>query len=257
MNGQSIRFDLKGEKISPSDLRIGKLAEFLEAFEDLIVSVASENRENITKETISLSLTNIASGSIALEISSKLDEIVIPSYERISIAIKNNSPETLPNSSREPLKKIVNFLKQQNVQAELLIVNGTSRKLAILTPDFLLPKTSWLSGSTIIFGEIVRVGGVEPRVEIKTINGKTLYCKFPKELATQLGNRLYSITGLRGQAKWSTPEHEIVEFDVEGVTPYGDIPLNEALRGLGEIAGEHYSDIDDVTGYISSLRGEE
>jgi hypothetical protein len=136
------------------------------------------------------------------------------------------------------------------------VVNGKPKTLATLTPDFEIPKPGYITGQTTIYGEVVRVGGVEPKVEIKTIAGQTLYCPFELKLASQLGALLYQLIGLDGDARWNTQSFEIEDFRVTGISEYRDISLIDAFQSLSAIAGRYYSDIDDVIGYVDDLRRE-
>lgn len=246
-----------GENLAPESLRASKLAEILLSTEDLLASVSLENHEGLTKEQLLVSLVQITTGSIGLQFTSSLPEVVDPAFERVAKAIQENRPADLPVKSREPLAKLIGFLRQNNAIAEMNFVNGSIRHLATLTSEFSLPKRALISGITTIYGEIVRVGGKDPTVEFTPINGTTIYCQFGKELAAELGSRLYKIAGLIGEAEWDFDLNKLISFNVTGITPYESVPIDKAFHDLQEIAGKYFDDIPDVNAYIEELRRDE
>jgi hypothetical protein len=246
-----------GENISPENIRIGEIAVILDAIENVLLSVVAQEHEGLTKENLTIGLHSVNAGSLGLQFTSKLPEVVTPAFEQVAVSIRNRTIENIPFESIKHFEKILSFVKSHQAQADFIVINGKSKNLATLTADFELPKPGFISGETTIYGEIVRVGGVEPKVEVKTISGKTLYCPFEFELASQLGALLYQLVGLDGDARWNTQNFEIEDFRVTGISDFRNTPLVEAFQSLSEVAGIYYSDLDDVTSYIADLRGEE
>ena len=100
----------------------------------------------------------------------------------------------------------------------------------------------------------MRVGGKEPKVEIETIDGLTLFCDATVEITTQLGSKLYQTVGLTGTAQWDLTLTDIENFKISGVTEYEKVPLRQAFDELANIARGYYEDIKDVDRYISGVR---
>lgn len=109
---------------------------------------------------------------------------------------------------------------------------------------------------TTIYGRIVRVGGVDPRVAIEQSSGKTIYCRVKDEvLARKLGERLYYWAGLFGLATIDSDSLGILDFRVDGITQYdGSVTISEAFNQLKSLAGKYYEDVSDVQKYVSDLR---
>lgn len=252
-----LELHFSGENISPDNIRIGEIATILDAFENVLLSIITEEHPTLTKESLTIGLHRINEGSLGLQFTSKLPEVVNPAFYKTAHSIKSGTGENLPPESFPYFEKILSFVKKHQAQADFIVTNGRVEKLATLTPDFELPKPIYLIGQTTIFGEIVRVGGVEPKVEVKAISGQTIYCPFDISLASQLGSLLYQLVGLEGEARWDSRTHEIVDFLVTGISPYRNTPLLEAFQSLSEIAGKYYEEVDDVTGFIAELRGDE
>ncbi len=243
-----------GENISPESIRIGEIAVILDAIENVLLTVVAQKHEGLTKDILTIGLHNINPGSLGLQFTSRLPEIVTPAFEQVATSIQSGTIDNMPFESLNHFEKILSFVKKHQAQADFIVVNGKSKNLATLTPDFELPKPGHITGQTTIYGEIVRVGGVEPKVEVKLISGQTLYCPFDFELASQLGVLLYQMVGLDGDARWNTQNFEIEDFRVTGISDYRNVPLSDAFQSLSEIAGDYYSNVDDVTAYIADLR---
>lgn len=246
-----------GENISPESIRIGEIAVILDAIENVLLTVVAKEHEGLTKEILTIGLHNINAGSLGLQFTSRLPEVVTPAFEQVAISIRSGAIENIPFESLNHFEKILSFVKRHQAQADFMIINGKSNTLATLTPDFEIPKQVYIAGQTTVYGEIVRVGGVEPKVEVKTISGQTIYCPFEIELASQLGALLYQLVGLDGVARWNAKNFEIEEFRVTGVSEYRNGSLIDAFQSLSEIAGKYYDDVADVIGYISELRRED
>lgn len=246
-----------GPDITPESIRIGEIAIILDAIENVLLTIVSEEHKGLTKEILTIGLHNVTTGSLGLQFTSRLPEIVTPAFEEVAKSIQMGTGVNLPVESLNHFEKILSFVKRRQALADFVVVNGKSKTLATLTPDFEIPKPVYLTGQTRIFGQIVRVGGVEPKVEVKTISEKTLYCPFEIELASQLGARLYQLVGLDGVARWNAQNFEIEEFRVTGISEYQNSSLLDAFQSLSEIASEYYEDVDDVISYIAELRGEE
>jgi len=102
---------------------------------------------------------------------------------------------------------------------------------------------------------VVRVGGKEPKVEIETIDGLTLFCDASLEITTKLGSKLYQTVGLTGTAQWDYSLINIESFKISGVTDYERVSLRQAFNELANLTRGYYAEIKDVDNYISELRG--
>jgi hypothetical protein len=93
---------------------------------------------------------------------------------------------------------------------------------------------------------------------IETVDGLTVYCDMESEnLARELGERLYTWVSLKGKAKWDTQSLQLEDFKIAEVAEYGRISITRAFSELSSIAGQYYTNITDVEGYIASLRSQE
>lgn len=243
-----------GKAITPENVRAGELADLLKSVEEIFFSVANKKHRDLRKEQLLISLVNLRSGSLEMQFSTALPEIVLPAVETFASIIARRDFQDFPIDAREPYEQFVKFLKNHEGQADILVKNGESRVLATITPELTLPEPAIIRGETVIYGEIVRVGGVRPKVEVKTWQGKTLFCDFRKNLASTLGSMLYKMVGLRGVAAWNSQTLELVAFDVQEVIEYQNTSLTESFRLLREAVDGAYDHVDNAVEYVSKLR---
>src|SRR5690606_38320829 len=91
------------------------------------------------------------------------------------------------------------------------------------------------------------------------LNGARLDCNVTERddlaVARQLGRRLYTEIGVKGEASWDLRDMSVVFFRIDELLDYQATPLPEALDNLYEIAGQHFEAIDALDTFIADLRG--
>ncbi len=251
---ENIGLRLTGMK--PSDIRAGELAKIIVAFEDMIASTVHRTRPQISKDELGVGLIKIEDKSIGLEFSTKLPELTIDAYNVITDSVSNESFLSLSTETLKSLREIHSFIKSKNCEGELFSRNGKTVLKALLLPSTEIPQHPVMKAQTVIYGRILRVGGVDPRVMVEHSSGKTIFCRVKDEaLARKIGERLYMWAGLKGSATLDSDSLEILDFKVETVTEYeGSLSLSDSISQLKTLAGEYYADINDVEDYVSSLR---
>lgn len=247
-----IRFTGSGMK--PGSIRSKELAEIIEAFEDMIVSVVLNDNPELQKESVIIGLINIKDESIGLQFDPNLEELTIPAMSQITQSFATHNFSHLPSATAKPAQKIVSFVKKYQCEAELRIHNGQSELKAVITPSTEIPITLPLTGETTLYGEIKRVGGVEPKVTLKTIDGQTVYCEVSQELAKELGHRLYTQVALYGEAQWSADTLQLEGFRIKSELDYKETPIAEAFAELRDVLGDSFDDIEDVQEFVTDLR---
>lgn len=255
MSKEFIGLRLTGMK--PSDIRAGELAKIIISFEDMIASTVKRDRPKITKDELGVGLVKIENKSIGLEFSTKLPELAISAYDTITDSVANEKYLDLSGETLQSLREIHSFIKTKNCEGELFSRNGKTVLKAILLPSTEIPQHPKVTAQTVVYGRIVRVGGVDPRVMVEQASGKTVFCRIRDEgLARKLGERLYTWAGLEGFATLDSDSLEILDFRVESLTDYeAPSSLTDAFAQLKELAGKYYDGIDDVEKYVSDLRG--
>lgn len=250
---------LAGKDISPDKVRAGEISEIIAAVENMIASIVSAKHPQITKEDIIVGIINIKDKSVGLQFSSQLPELTWPAFSIIASSVATGEFSSLPSGSIKALQQISAFTRRKQCVAELISHTGDSRLLATIGPDTKIDDVPLIKGETVIYGQLIRIGGRTPRAMIETVDGQTIYCEIEKGLATSLGEKLYSQVGLQGIAKWNAKTLSLEEFFIANLTDYQDKKVYQATQDLSRVIGKYFSAIKDVNKYVSRLRedGEE
>ena len=250
----TLEITLTGEGMSPGKIRSREIAEVIEAIEDMVASMVIRAHPELKKESIVVGLSNIRRGSISLEFSPNLLELTLPATRLITKSISENNFGVLPSNTITSLKKLSAFTRRHNCNAEFFAQNGKLESLAILTPETTIPEMYPLSGETTLHGEITRVGGAEPKIQFRTLDGKIIYCNTRKSIAQKAGAKLYTTVALRGLAEWNSETFEIENFHVVDIANYEEVTPSEAFEQLAELIGDQIDQIEDVDLFISEVR---
>lgn len=149
--------------------------------------------ENSTLEETNLvvvGLTQVVKGSLSLEFSSSIPNKIIPAFRKITTSINEGKFYDLPTSSIKSLQSISHFLQKHQYLGQFLLMNGKREILASITPEMKFELPEMLTGETILYGEVVRVGGKIPKVWLDVKNGdktRIVDCDVGQNIAETLG----------------------------------------------------------------------
>lgn len=243
--------------LKPHTLRSKEIGELITAFEAAIAATVVDHDSDIRREHVAVPLVSIQDESVGFAFTPNLPDLTYPALFRIADAFASNQFSKLPNQALEPLRVIVRFVKIRGCNAELKIAHDQQEVSIAITPDTNIEAAIAVEGETVLYGQVIRTGGVDPKVEIKTISGKALFCSTTEEITLQLANRLYQQVGVLGHAKWNYETLEIKEFRIIKVLPYAHTPISEAFGSLRKVAAGAFDTIKDVDQYINSIRYDE
>jgi hypothetical protein len=249
---------LSGGDVSPRNVKAGDIADVIKAVEGMIESVIFKQRQvTLPKETPIVCLTRIDdAASIRLDFTSTVPQHVFPAFQTIATAINTGEFKDLPRASLNALEVLQQFTLKRNCVAKFVRRNGKTDVIAEITASTHIERGQSFKGETVLYGEIIRVGGREPAVMLQTFDGQVIFCKVPKDIALKLGEKLYRAVGLRGIAQWDAGTSSLEDFHVTHITAFEDRPIAEAMKDIAEIARRYYDDVTDADEYVSSIRGE-
>lgn len=253
MENELIEIRLAGTDIIPGLVRSKELADIIESVEEMIASLIAKNNPDIKKDEVIIGLTNIKDGSVRLRFSSSLQSLTLTAFLTIGQAITSNSFELLPSSTIKSLQKISSFSKKHNCTIGLHSLNNQDIE-AYIKPDMNIQMKEPVSGETTIYGKILRVGGKKPKASVETIEGDTIYCDLDINLAKKLGQDLYNLTALSGDATWNAHDFKIESFTIKSKGIYENKSTSSATNELSNIIGQYFNNITDVNEFVSSIR---
>ncbi len=251
-----IEVSFTGQDIRPETVKAGDVAEILVAIEDMLETRIFQDHPELDKDQLIIGLVNIKPESLDLQFRSPIPEYAQKAFREVGHSVKTGDTISLPPKSRNALTNIVRFTRNKKCTTDLIISSNGSREILVtITPETMVENPPLLRGDTTVYAKVVRTGGKEPKVELETVDGRTLFCDAPLEITKFLGTKLYQIVGLIGIAEWDSELNNIEQFSIKDVTDYEKIPLKEAMHVLAEATKTYYADIDDVEQHISTLRG--
>ncbi|MFO7799594.1 MAG: hypothetical protein R6V22_07460, partial [Rhodohalobacter sp.] len=173
-----------GDHISPGSFSAKELGHLLIDIEKSVSALAGITED--PDETDLISLKEITNESAGLHFYSDRPSVNDACILLIN-AVDKKDFTGLPRRSFEGIKHISKLAKAKKCDAELK--NRTSNTTAIATlkesDNLIFPEDVLLKDTKDFYGEITRVGGVEPRVQFKTFSGTTHHADVSKELARQ------------------------------------------------------------------------
>lgn len=246
---------IRGADFTPANTPIADLFHVLSETEKAIRSLALAARPG--QSDLVLNLLSISFGSNVCTVTSNRPAEAREAFERWSGALRDRHFDRLPSPARESALALKTFAEKRGASVGFARDRNDEASIAWVTPDTpisLLNPTVY--GETTVFGEIIRVGGREPKIGLTTSNG-FLTCEADRSIARLLGGRLYEVVGLEGTAQWDPADWSIRSFRVSRVLDYVPTPILEAITLLAEAAGpDAWADEDDIVAAIREYRGE-
>lgn len=253
-----IEIRLVGEGVAPGLIRSKEIAEVITAVEEMIAAMVERENPDVKADEILVGLSAVTGGSMTLVFTPNMEALTVPAAEMVMGAIAARQFDTLPHRSLAALRSLHSFTRQHQAVTEFRTLNGASVLLAEITPQTTIPEPALVTGITTLYGDILRVGGSEPKVQFRSISDQELiYCIATREMTRQAAVRLYERVGLRGEAVWDAETWELVSFKIEEILDYEDVGLVQAFAELREIVGAYFDQIDDVDAFVEQLRSAE
>lgn len=162
---------------------------------------------------------------------------------------------TLPLACNAQIDFINGFVKRNNLTISVPGRHGSGPLHVSAVNPIRKMEARKMRYTTSIYGELMDVGGVTPNAHIKPVNGeKQIRCQIDRDMAIALGERLYSVVGLRGEA--TSEDGVITDFKVSSILPYRVRPNQDVfveLRNSG--LAEMFKDVDDPVAFVREMRG--
>ena len=255
---KTFELKLQGKDLVPSELSVHELTDLLLAVERAVVKTAIHNEQSLDEDEATISLVGIAEGSTSLRFASALPATTT-AFLQIGNAISTRSYADLPSATIDALREIYEYSEQREAVIGFYSSdNSHSHLLAEIRSDvdLKLPLVDIVRGTTTVYGKLTRVGGNPPKARLKLLDGEAISCFVSERLAKRIGNRLYEVIGLAGEAKWDADDYALLSFKAHDITLYEESTLQQAIKELKESAGTAWQDVKDVNAFIDELRRE-
>lgn len=222
-----------GEDVMPETVDV---LEVLDVISPLIRAVRAIG--DIDRAEFPFALTSVRHGSAVFQISAAAVPMVRSSVYKVASVIREwpYSRRNVTPSVRRAIESVYAYCKKRQ------------RTVALAEPDAVQPLVvlgqehfarSLIRGTTILYGRVLRVGGVSPAVTIRLDDGRLLSCPTTEETVQKLGGFLYQEVGLEGEAAWDPETNwRLVEFSPQRILPYRPSDIDEAIEALARATGE-------------------
>lgn len=245
---------IEGEGLGPATMSAKDLGDILREFQLTIESHAKEIKQDIDK-AVPISLLEIGDGSTVLALG--LDAGAWVAYLDVANLVNSGRFQELAKDVKAHLARFEDWSRKRhwtfrflNPAAEAgveMVIDPVNGIAAAAAPVL-------IRGGATLVGECIRLGGKEPKVDIRRVpQGNTIHASATKEIVQQLADRLYQVISVEGEATWDASTWEIRAFTVKSVNPYRPGRVDEGIKELARISGDAWKDVDALE-YVRSLR---
>lgn len=229
-----IKFEKNG--LYPEIIRARELAEVITSIEEMLTSLIELKPDSkSSNQPVTIGISSIHAGSIVLRFKSQTHpRELFSEYQRVTEAIGNNALDTLPYFCTEALKRVHDFaISKLGSTATFSSSNNEIPNVYFSSNSVLdFPSKKFIYGRTTIYGIILRIGGMNPRLALKTSLDNTIYSDITESLAKQLGERIYNWVGLSGNAVWEADSMNLHSFLPETIIDYQNTDLSKTYNEL-------------------------
>jgi hypothetical protein len=250
---QFIEMRFTGGNIRPELVRAADLGDVLRAVEEILESVALA--EQLLPDALLLtSLTSIRSSSVDLLFAPSNPSAGFQAWKVATGVIDARAFQRLPRRATRGVRRIVDFTKTYDCVSEFR-VSTSDYVLATLTPELIVADAPLIKGETVLYGQVIRVGGRKPKVLIAASDHSgTSSWQVNQEIARTLGSRLYTDIAVAGMATWNAETLKLEAFQITELLSYRKMPITEAFKQLSDKYGQYFDKLDPDE-FIASVRG--
>lgn len=250
---EKLKIKFTGNNIEPNIVSANEFAKVVTAYENALLAVLKKNKSGSKLNNQFISIVNIKHESLTIEASPHTEDIKAAANE-INTAIKTSRINRLPIEAVENLIVFQQFVNKFQCKAILNGIEGIETAEITIDSNIRITESFFFKGETTVYGKIMRIGGTEPKVRIKTDSGKSLSVVINVKDAKLLSKHLYSKVGIKGTAKWKKENNELMEIKAKSFVLLKDVPLTEKLKGLSNLLGKYWTNVDNPDEYVTSLR---
>ena len=250
---KKIKIRIEGNKINPATMKSKELADFITNIEEMLVSTMVSDHDDIKRDDCMVSLTGLEANCVSLNFVPNYYGQAVAAYEKITHCVKDGLIGELTEKTVEALVYLKKFSSKN--KCEVFMLTAGNKVLAKINHETDVALASpIITGTTTVYGTLLRVGGKEPKIMVETEDEETLYCKVTEKLAKDVAHLVYSRVMMNGVAKWNSSNWEMVEFVPQDVTKMSNESYSESMDYLSAKYGDHFGDIADPVSYARNLR---
>ena len=252
---------LKRPGMGPASADAREVGSILLALADAVRGALSGAAVPVETDEPLLSLVRIEKGkSLDLAFATRYPEAVKGAVEAIVGAYQTPTETHHPSWARVSGKRLVETTKALRCRME---VRATGRaqelKVAVLRESTVFAEPPKARGTTVLWGEVVRVGGKkDATVAIDTgAPDGVVACRATREVARELAHRLYERVAVEGAETRAFPGLQLEDFSIDRVLPWREGSIESSLQELADVIGNAWRDVENVGATIHEIRSGE
>jgi hypothetical protein len=249
------QLQLIGANVTPETVPAKELADFVEQVEAAVRAAVERDPTlaALSPDEVLVSLVGVDEGSNKLTFA--VASAALLAVAAITEAVATAHYAAIPPPSQEALSAISRQAARRKWLVEFQPDQGRGIRHAVISEDHPVPAptVAKISGSMTILGQCMRVGGAQPRAEIRLPSGDLLFIDITEEMAISLGPLLYKPVSLEGRATWEVEGWKLVEFRATRLTEYRGAPIPQTFAELAKASGGRWDNIDAAE-YVRELR---
>lgn len=243
----TLRLVLEGEGVSPESIHIKDLTRILETFTKL-VAVAGGSADEVA-------LVDIRSGSVDLAFRVAQETSTV-----MADVIAGKGADGSHSLGPDLDAAFGKFRDAVPSHAELAIevVYGDRVERTRLEAGGAKETPRVMRGQTTLYGLVTGVNaGGKPTARMRVIGeNRIVVMPCSVENARVFGGLILRTVRVEGVASWNFDTYEMTGFEVLEVQEFSPAPLTEAVRGLAQLVGDAWADVD-VPAEVARLRGDD
>lgn len=254
-------YGLKFLSISPKDISASKLGDLIKQYEIAVKSEYKEATGYTAEDCGIVALKSIEENCTTLRFT--VAALLVSSAALVAQIPKPGQyiADSYTPASQKLYQKLFSFSSSFETEVESfrfsLENNAQIETISRLTPqDIAQFHSVKISSPKTLYGTVVAVGGIEPKVRIQLDNGDTLNCKSSVKLAQKAAGFLYERVKFSGKAKtsFSFGEAQITEFNIEKIDAFEVLSALDLIQKLKPHIKEQLNRIEDPDEYFFSMR---
>ncbi|MCB5253482.1 MAG: hypothetical protein M0P37_08710 [Synergistaceae bacterium] len=257
MDGYGMRF----LSISPKELSASKLGELIKQYEIAIRSEYKECTGSKPEDGGIVALDSIEDNCVTLRFF--VAALLVTVGARVSRIPKPNQclTERYTSASRRLYEQIYSIGSSYNTPIESFrFSQGDQSKtevLSVISPeDISQIATARLKSIKKLYGKVVSVGGIEPKIKIQLADGETISCNATIELTQKAAGYLYESVKVTGLAKtcYSLGTSSVTEFTIHSIDRFEELSIMDLFARLKPNISDQLDRIDDLDEYFMDIR---
>lgn len=256
MDKSIFHIEMRGSGVYPQTTPLKELIDFLTNLEVTLLETAKAEDVDDIQEGI-VSLVEIQEGSNRLGLA--VSPLFLPAIAQITRTVATQEFSNIPERAHRSLYGIYEQAKKRNWEIHFIADKAQNIEVAIISNEQPIPNpvSPYIKGTSTIFGRCIRVGGSEPKVDVRLPNrSRLLHVEVTEEMARRLARNLYDNVAMTGEATWERDTWFIVNFRATSVVNIQSGTPLQAFKELGEMVGEKWKGID-VERFVEEMRSGE